>query len=292
MIKDTSLFAKLTFAILPVVIPINPHNGKIVQVAKKREGTTEDPESAKNKQLGREIDPSKKYVVKEKLELSVVENDIKAAFNSSGYYLFLNLPQSKGYTLLIRSDSYLSSKNVIDMEQFNDASADKSIVAYIFEKKLLKNTYEDADKGRPFIKSIITYPSKKTVLKAVINKVNTKGFTDNYSEKPVLDAKVFLEKVDGSEDEITPNSITSNVYDFSAFDEMPQIETVDGTYDEAANSFLGKKKFIKFPNQNEAKFELIVQPEQSSENSTTDRLPLELKIEKSMTTSINVLIIE
>ena len=42
-------------------------------------------------------------------------------------------------------------------------------------------------------------------------------------------------------------------YIFSSFDEMPQIETVEGTYDEAVNSILGERKFIKFPNQDGGK---------------------------------------
>ena len=37
MIKDTSLSTELTFAILPVVIPINPRSGKIVKAIKKVE---------------------------------------------------------------------------------------------------------------------------------------------------------------------------------------------------------------------------------------------------------------
>ena len=221
MIKDTSLFTKLTFAILPVVIPINPRSGKIVTATKKEEGDTEDPESAKNiRELEREIDPSKKYVVEEKLEVFILENDKKGSRNNSGYYLFLDLPNSRGHTLFIKSDSYLTSKNFIDMEQFNDASADKSIIAYFFEKRLLKNTYKDADKSRPFIKSIITYPSKKTILKVVINKANTKAFSDNQSEKPVLDANVYLEKLSESEGEITSNSVSSNAYVFSSFDKI------------------------------------------------------------------------
>ena len=292
MIKDTSLFTKLTFAILPIVIPINPRSGKIVKATKKVEGAAEGSESAKNKELEREIDPSKKYVVTEKLDVFVVENNVEGVFNSSGYYLFLNLPQSSGYTLLIRSDSYLSSKNFIDMEQFNDTSPDKSIIAYLFEKKLLKNTDIGVNKGSQFIKSIITYPSKKTILKAVINKVNANGFPDNQPEKPILDAKVRLKKFGKSKDIISPDSISSNVYIFSSFDEMPQIEIAEGTYDETINYFLGIRKFIKFPNQKEAKFKLIVQTQHSGEDSTTDNLALELKIEKAMTTSINVLIIE
>ena len=37
MIKDTSLSTELTFAILPVVIPINPRSGKIVKATKEGE---------------------------------------------------------------------------------------------------------------------------------------------------------------------------------------------------------------------------------------------------------------
>ena len=46
MIKDTSLSTELTFAILPVVIPINPRSGKIVKATKKVEDNTEDAESS------------------------------------------------------------------------------------------------------------------------------------------------------------------------------------------------------------------------------------------------------
>lgn len=298
MIKDTSLISELTFAILPVVIPINPRTGKIVKTTKKVEDTTEDPQIGKTKELEREIDPWKKNIVSEKLEVLAIENEIKGTFNNSGYYIFLNLPlpdvpQPTGHTLFIKSDSYLGSKNFIDMEQFNSDSANKSIVAksiiaYLFEKKLLKNT----DIGSRFIKSIITYPSKKTILEIVLSKAKTSEIPENHFEKPILDAKVRLKKFSEDEDEFTPNSVSSNAYTFSSFDEMAQIETVEGTYDESPNSILGERKFIKFPNQKEAKFELVVNQDGSSEDATANKFPLEVKIEKAMITSINVLILD
>ena len=49
MIKDTSLSTELTFAILPVVMPINPRTGKIVKATKKVEDTTEDANREKQK---------------------------------------------------------------------------------------------------------------------------------------------------------------------------------------------------------------------------------------------------
>ena len=93
MIKDTSLLTQLTFAVLPVVIPINPRTGRAVKAIKRVEDTTDDTEIARNTELEREIDPWKKYIVKEKLEVFVSENGIKGTFNSSGYYIFLDLPQ-------------------------------------------------------------------------------------------------------------------------------------------------------------------------------------------------------
>ena len=149
MIKDTTLSTELTFAILPVVMPINPRTGKIVKATRKAEDTTED-EMEKNKKLEREIDPWKKYIVKEKLNVSVLENEIIGSFNNSGYYIFLNLPrpdlpQRKGYMLSIESDSFLSSRTFIDTDQFTSNKSNKSIAEVLFEKKLLKNT----DKGEP-----------------------------------------------------------------------------------------------------------------------------------------------
>jgi hypothetical protein len=298
MIKDTSLSTELTFAILPVVMPINPRSGKIVKATKKVEDSTEDPEIVKNKELEGEIDPRKKYIVKEKLGVFILENEIKSAFNSSGYYIFLNLPRPElpqpiGHTLFIESDSYLSLKNFIDMDQFNSDSANKSIVAksivaYLFKKELLKNT----NISSRFIKSIIIYPSKKTILEIVLNKAKTSEIPENHLEKPILDAEVRLRKFSDREDKLTPNSVSSNRYTFSSFDEIAQIEIVEGTYDESPNSILGERKFIKFPNQKEAKFELVVKQDGSSEDSTANKFPLEVKIEKAMITSINVLILE
>lgn len=312
MIKDTSLSTELTFAILPVVIPINPRSGRIVKEIKKVEGTTEDAATLKNKALEREIDPRKKYVVREKLEVFVFENNMKGTFNSSGYYLFLDLPKESGHTLVIKSDSYLTSKNFIDMEEFDPdrrntiesevmvdnierkVSADRSIMAYIFEKRLLKNTQDS-----PFIKSMITYPSKRTILKAIINKVNTEEFSENYFEMPIHEASVLLRrKISEREREspdnalIAPNSVSENAFIFSGLDEMPQIGTYDGTYDEAVNSFLGRRKFMNFANQDEGKFELLIRLRQATADNTIKELMVELKLEQAMTTSINVLIIE
>jgi hypothetical protein len=293
MIKDTSLRTELTFAILPIVIPINPRSGKIVKPTKKQEDATEDPEIVKNRELEREIDPWKKYIVKENLGVSVLENEIRGAFNNSGYYIFLDLPQMDppqpvGHTLSIESDSYLSSRHFVDMEQFNSESPNKSIVAYLFEKRLLKNT----DKGNRVIKSIITYPSKKTVLKVVINKAKNSEYAEDQFEKPILNANLHLRKSGESGGELTPNSMSANVYVFSLFDEIAQIETIEGTYDESNNSILGVRNFIKFMNQTEAKFELVVQLEGIADENVANKFPLEVKIEKAMTTSINVLILE
>ena len=307
MIKDTSLSTELTFAILPIVIPINPRSGKIVKATKKKvEGTPEDPEIDKNKELEREIDPWEKYVVKEKLEVFILENEIRGTLNSSGYYIFIhsvksddtdedlpviNTPQPIGHTLCIESDSYLSSKHFIDTDQFNseskNRSKNRSIVAYLFEKRLLKNT----DKGNRFIKNIITYPSKKTVLKVVINKAKYNWYA-NLIEKPVFNAKLLLRKFGDSGENFIPNSMSANVYVFSLFDENGQIETLEGTYDESINSILGVRNFIKFPDQKEAKFELIVQLEGLGDDGVANKFPLEVKIEKSTTTSLNVLILE
>ena len=150
------------------------------------------------------------------------------------------------------------------MEQFNSATRNKSIVAYIFEKKLLKNT----DKGSLFINSIITYPSKRTILKVVINKVKSNESSENGFEKPIRNAEVRLRKSSGSQGELTPNSVSSNNYVFSSFDDLEQIETLEGTYDESNNSILGILNFIKFSDQNEAKFLISVQLERESEDST------------------------
>lgn len=295
MIKDTTLSTELTFAILPIFMPINPRTGKVVKATRKAEDTTED-EMEKNKKLEREIDPWKKHTIKEKLNVSVLENEIIGSFNNSGYYIFLNLPrpdlpQRKGYTLSIESDSFLSSRNFIDTDQFTSNKSNKSIAAFLFEKKLLKNT----DKGSRFINSIIIYPSKKTILKLIINKVKSES-SENGFEKPIRNAKVHLKKShlrnsSRSQVDLTPNSVSSNDYDFSSFDELEQIETLEGTYDESYNSTLGVRNFIKFPDQNEAKFLLTIQLEGESED-TADKHPLEIKIEKAMTTSINVLILD
>jgi hypothetical protein len=178
------------------------------------------------------------------------------------------------------------------MDQFNsessNRSSNRSIVAYLFEKRLLKNT----DKGNRFVKSIIIYPSKKTVLKVVINKAKYNWYSKNQIEKPVFNAKLLLRKFGDSGDELIPNSMSANVYVFSLFDEMGEIETLEGTYDESNNSILGVRNFIKFPDQKEAKFELIVQLEGLGDDSVANKFPLEVKIEKSMTTSLNVLILE
>ena len=312
MIKDTSLSTQLTFAILPVVLPINPRNGRIVKETKKVEGNTEDAESMKNKELEREIDPRKKYVLKEKIDVLILHSNIKGTYNSSGYYLFLNLPKERGHTVVMKSDSYLTSRNFIDMEEFDPdrkniiesevitdnierkASADRSIMAYIFEKRLLKNTQKDS----PFIKNMIIYPSKKTMLKVIINKVNTDEFSENYFEKPILEATVLLrKKMSEPEDEspdnalIVPSSVSENAFVFSGLDDIPRIGTYDGTYDEADNSFLGRKKFINFANQKDGKFEVLIRPKQPIGNDIVKELMVELKIEKASTTSINVLII-
>ena len=205
----------------------------------------------KNKKLEREIDPWKKYIVKEKLNVSVLENEIIGSFNNSGYYIFLNLPrpdlpQRKGYMLSIESDSFLSSRTFIDTDQFTSNKSNKSIAAFLFEKKLLKNT----DKGSRFINSIIIYPSKKTILKLIINKVKSES-SENGFEKPIRNAQVHLKKShlrnSRSQVDLTPNSVSSNDYDFSSFDELEQIETLEGTYDESYNSTLGSTELYQVP---------------------------------------------
>ena len=104
----------------------------------------------KNKKLEREIDPWKKYIVKEKLNVSVLENEIIGSFNNSGYYIFLNLPrpdlpQRKGYTLSIESDSFLSSRNFIDTDQFTSNKSNKSIGHFFLKKNCSKILIKAAD---------------------------------------------------------------------------------------------------------------------------------------------------
>ena len=47
MIKDTTLSTELTFAILPIFMPINPRTGKVVKATRKAEDTTEDENGEK-----------------------------------------------------------------------------------------------------------------------------------------------------------------------------------------------------------------------------------------------------
>ncbi len=304
MSKDTSLTTDLTFAVLPVLLPINPRNGRIVKKAKQAQVIAEDDENTEEIEIEREIDPNKKYVVQEKLEIHILENNMTGTRNSSGYYLFLDLPQSKGYTLVMQSDTYLASKNFINMEEFDanrnierNVSAHRSVVGCVFEKHLLKNTEKDS----PFIKSMIVYPSKKTVLRATINKVNTGSFSNNYPEKPILEVELSLrKKISEGEDAsptnslIAPDSVSINEFAFSSLDDIPGVNSVPGTYDEAVESFLGQRDFLNLPNQNDGKFELLIRLQQQIDggSNTTQELTVELKIEKAMTTLINILIIE
>ena len=182
-------------------------------------------------------------------------------------------------------------------------SSDRSIVACVFEKILLKNT----EQNNLFLKSMIVYPSKKTLLRVIISKVNIAEFSFDYAEKPIQEAELLLRKKmsgdveEGDDDShtnssITPDSVSANVFTFSSLDEIPQVVTFEGTYDEAVNSFLGRRKFINLPDQDDGKFELIIRPAQTDvvdvENTTEKKLAIELKIEKAMTTLINILIID
>jgi hypothetical protein len=310
MIKDTSLSPNLSFAVLPIVLPINPRNGRIVKEIKKR--TTNGANNPGDDiEIKKEISPQKRYIVKEKLNIFVLEKDKISSKNNSGYYLFTDLPQSKGYTLIIKSDNFISSKNFIDMQEFDFdrknivesetvegdnagkiVSADRSILAFIFEKYLLKNTSD----GNLFINSIVTYPSKKTILKVIINKVNTKDFFDNYPKKPILNTNVSLKKIliENDDEHPSPNSVinsdfkSENEYIFSTLDDIPQLGSFEGSYDESDSSFIGKRKFLNFLNQNQGKFKLII----LFADNPNKELSAELKIEKSMTTLINILIIE
>lgn len=308
---------ELAFAVLPIVLPINPRNGLILK--KKDNGNNShdsdeesDPSNTPPESFVDEINPYSRYVVREKLNTCIIENNNTGIYNNSGYYLFLNLPKTPiRQTIMISSHNFLPIANLIEFGQFdfdrknsNDnptddttiqtkSSPDRSIIVYLFEKKLLKNT----DNKNLFINDIMVYPSKDTVLRVIIHKFegfDTRG--DPIKRSPKVINKVYLKKkfknsAKDLSDKFEIMSIkeeTTGVYVFDSLQKLNKIGTFVGSYDEHELPLVGERSFISFKGQYQGKFWIVIE----NGNDTENKKKIEIKIENGMTTSINILIID
>jgi len=303
------LHTNLDFAILPVFIPLNPVNGTIVKVKKKAEGSViSDIDESIDKNIDQEIDPLSIFIVRGNLNIRVIESNKKGIINSSGYHLFLNLPKSQGHTIELESNTYINFKNYIDFIEYDpdrkqttpefsegtsikNRSPDRSIIVYPIRKQLL-NTISTPS---TFIKGIVVYPSKKTILKVILRKLQLIDFNFDLHEKPITNANVFLKKKyenaskeSSDKSKISSTNEMSDVYEFSKLDSLKKVSVVEGSYDELEYSPLRAKEFINFEDQDKGKFYLVIK----DGNGSSIEMKLEVKIEKGMTTLLNVLIIE
>jgi hypothetical protein len=248
--------------------------------------------------------------------------------NNSGYYLFMDLETSSKYDVLLESDYYIPYKNNIDLKTFDyDARVnpnfeslmngneehdnkfkrpDRSLCIFLNNQYSLSefvNSGRNTSNNFSLIKYISLYPSKETRLQIILTKISRNVIVDNDDddvltatrftnhEIPILDAKVSIEKlVNAGNPLLTSIIIQSDInhennYEFSTLDSH-----VISTPIIKSNSILGNRKYVKFdsvPNT-DADVEININIQRNSKSLTVPKI----RLEKSMTTMINILIID
>ena len=266
------------------------------------------------------IDLKSGQYAKNVLSASLLENHDIGILNNGGYHLFFDLDTSSRYNLILKSDYYIYYQNDIDLENFDYDErvnpnfenllngnvnhdkkfkrSDRTVSIFLNYQISLNEFIKKENLVESFlIKHVTIYPSKKTDLKIILTRLISEvadGFTNISSENyevPVQDAQVSIEKKVNNNNPnlntivINTDVINKNIYEFSNLDPY----TVSSPILDS-KTILGNRKYVKFdaiPNTDaDVEINLNIQ-----KNSNKVIIP-KLRLEKSMTTIINILIID